>query len=1019
MQNINLTSFDGQMIKETTEHVLLAYCKQTPSERVGITNDLCEEIINSWKGCLSVVPSDALSERSRENSLRQPQISALFEILAHLTGHQQNDATVVMPTGTGKTETMLAAVCCLPVRRALVIVPTDSLRQQTFKKFLTLGKLRELTAIKKTTLNPVVALIEGGINTDGELASVLNANVIVTTPQSMSQATHRLRSALYEACTHLFVDEAHHVKASTWDSIKKAFKNKPVIQFTATPFREDRQKVGGQIIYNYPMSMAQERGHFRPITFKSIYEVSDEVGDQRIAEEAVKQLRIDLKNGYDHILMARCATKSRATAIFKIYENQYPDLNPILIHSGVNTKNKKLEAIVRRQHRIIVCVNMLGEGFDLPELKVCALHDVHKSLAITLQFAGRFVRDRTDLGNPTFIANVCDQRVADVLKELYLEDPDWNKVLKRTSETSIQRELEMQQIVDGAIKAGVEVPLENLNPTLSALVYHVSSAKLNMDIENIPLDGNEKLIASIIVPNANLIILITKVDLDTKWAPQSDFSQSEWRLMILFGIQSQNLLFIHDSSKSGVRKQLAEFVCAGATLLKGDDVFKCFGDVERLVLQNAGLNKGRRGPLRYIMYTGIDIESAINDLAQGASYKSNLFGKGYELGNKVSIGCSYKGRIWSMNSASISDWMTWCRDLGRKLNDPNNDPNKILDKVLRTREISSIPQLTPIGIDWPDYFFEHGVSSIIFELKGRTYFLDEAQIEITTYSPGTITFSITIGTYIAKFQYSITTAGYSVHKIEGDDISINLRSSRRRLEEFFSLEASPSVYFADGSKIFENLHIVRPVEFTIPHFRRDLLDSRIWHIDIRKESQGEEKDKDTIQYSVIQSLLQGGYWIIFDDDGANEAADIVAFKDEGDVMAVEFYHLKYSTSGKPGSRIDDFYEVCGQVIKGCKWVGEFDNIINHLKMREKSRINRSGKSRIEKGEFRNFDSLSQHASRLRKEYRFFIVQPGLDTQNASDDVLALLGSIDLYVRETTGNALRVIGSCSGGNKPYL
>ena len=44
------------------------------------------------------------------------------------------------------------------------------------------------------------------------------------------------------------------------------------------------------------------------------------------------------------------------------------------------------------ESRIVICVNMLGEGFDLPELKIVALHDLHKSLPILLQFAGRFSR---------------------------------------------------------------------------------------------------------------------------------------------------------------------------------------------------------------------------------------------------------------------------------------------------------------------------------------------------------------------------------------------------------------------------------------------------------------------------------------------------------------------------------------------------------------------------------------------------------------------------------------------------
>ena len=42
-------------------------------------------------------------------------------------------------------------------------------------------------------------------------------------------------------------------------------------------------------------------------------------------------------------------------------------------------------------------MNMLGEGFDQPSLKIAALHAPHASLGITLQFIGRFAR----VGNET------------------------------------------------------------------------------------------------------------------------------------------------------------------------------------------------------------------------------------------------------------------------------------------------------------------------------------------------------------------------------------------------------------------------------------------------------------------------------------------------------------------------------------------------------------------------------------------------------------------------------------------
>ena len=57
-----------------------------------------------------------------------------------------------------------------------------------------------------------------------------------------------------------------------------------------------------------------------------------------------------------------------------------------------------VEAIKNGRHKVIVCVDMFGEGFDLPALKIAALHTVHKSLGVTLQFIGRFARTAAGVG---------------------------------------------------------------------------------------------------------------------------------------------------------------------------------------------------------------------------------------------------------------------------------------------------------------------------------------------------------------------------------------------------------------------------------------------------------------------------------------------------------------------------------------------------------------------------------------------------------------------------------------------
>ena len=83
---------------------------------------------------------------------------------------------------------------------------------------------------------------------------------------------------------------------------------------------------------------------------------------------------------------------------------------------------------------------MLGEGFDLPQLKIAAVHDTHKGLSVLLQFTGRFTRTSgKSVGDATVVANIADMRVSDALERLYSEDADWNRPLSEFSSQAVER----------------------------------------------------------------------------------------------------------------------------------------------------------------------------------------------------------------------------------------------------------------------------------------------------------------------------------------------------------------------------------------------------------------------------------------------------------------------------------------------------------------------------------------------------------------------------------------------------
>ena len=100
-----------------------------------LQNHSIDDIKVSWKDRFFFKEED---RESNVKGLRLPQIGALHMIMGHLR-LPLDIGTVVLPTGTGKTETMLSALVAHQCPKLLVTVPSDSLRSQIANKFETLG----------------------------------------------------------------------------------------------------------------------------------------------------------------------------------------------------------------------------------------------------------------------------------------------------------------------------------------------------------------------------------------------------------------------------------------------------------------------------------------------------------------------------------------------------------------------------------------------------------------------------------------------------------------------------------------------------------------------------------------------------------------------------------------------------------------------------------------------------------------------------------------------------------------
>ena len=148
---------------------------------------------------------------------------------------------------------------------------------------------------------------------------------------------------------------------------------------------------------------------------------------------------------------------------------------------------------------------------------------------------------------------------------------------------------------------------------------------------------------------------------------------------------------------------------------------------------------------------------------------------------------------------------------------------------------------------------------------------------------------------------------------------------------------------------------------------------------------------------------------MLDDDGPGELADVVLLRRVGDEIEVLLAHCKYSSESKPGARIKDLYDVCGQAMKMNRAKSMPELLTKRLFRRERDR-QLVGKSGIIMGDIETLTNLVREAHYRALRVTVAIVQPGMSKSAASDDMRALLGATERFLAETHGMKLRVIAS---------
>ena len=132
--------------------------------------------------------------------------------------------------------------------------------------------------------------------------------------------------------------------------------------FEATTMKQIAVKAGvakGAAYYYFPGKEALIQAYYETI----------QTEQERICAEVFAE---DRRRGLNHYVMVRTDRKPRAEQLADIYQRQ-TQLRLKVVHSGLSprTVKKVLEALGRGELDGVICVNMMGEGFNFPAAQGC------------------------------------------------------------------------------------------------------------------------------------------------------------------------------------------------------------------------------------------------------------------------------------------------------------------------------------------------------------------------------------------------------------------------------------------------------------------------------------------------------------------------------------------------------------------------------------------------------------------------------------------------------------------------
>lgn len=960
-----------------------------------------------YRGALNLAKQVATPNQG----FRPGQLGAMHAVLAHESVHD-DPAIVCLPTGYGKTSLMMALPLLLAAQRVLVVEPSDALRRQVASHFLELSTLRRIGAISDEIPNPRVLRLEGRPVDAAAWEALADQDVIVATAASASPTlAPGAREDLFDL---IIFDEAHHAPADTWAAFLAHFKHARFVFLTATPFRRDGRVIPGKLVYRYPVTRAVEEGAFQPVAFRAapvLDPLNDDEIDLSIAATAVAQLNADRDAGKDHRLFVRASSIKTARALIPIYKNLGVELEAVDSKVSKRTQDDCERRLISGELRGIVCVDMFGEGYDFPKLKVAALHAPHRSLVPTIQFIGRFARRDETTGNATLVAPLA--RVLEAPSSLLKEGVDLARMIDEAAQQELVGNAEEQAVLERLpVSRLAESDYESVSPMALELYAHVRVFKCaeSPDFSKIgdTVGRDLRAVKQWLSADGEVSLVLTVDENPPNWVTSDVLVNVRHDAFLLMYFPQSGLCYIGSTRRTEkIYQGLMDEICDNFRLLSYEETSRARAGLDGVRFYNVGLKNTTFNSQSetYRMLTGPAAERAVTAGDGRAYVQGHFFGSGVVGDKKETIGASSSSKIWSNQTLTVPEFLSWVEHLNARLVGTAPFAQTQFDIVKAATTLRRLPDVVIAGA-WAKAGFKTN-PRVRFRTEGAVRFDYKSLTdwELCDFSPqpasGIMGFKVSLDQFSVQMQFSLDQGPMITQQDNTSVIEVeSATDSWMPLSEW--LAEHPPVFYAADKSSFEGMNQMSAPQLQVAVLSQgdaEVIDWTGCAIGVEFVSNNSSANASqqrhrlagqmTVQEHLERYLLQvPGLVSLFYDHRSGEAADYIAVtaSPQGEVE-IALYHCKGAGGAPSGGRVGDVYEVAGQLVKSVYYC-DVRTLLDHMEDRMHAR--HTNPSTFISGNIDNLKQLLQSTPATRLSFTVVGVQPGISRRQVDAHLADLM-----------------------------